>query len=616
MTDSKNSASQPTALPTAIPLIIGVTGHRDLVPEDLPRLKELVREVFQGLRVKHKDTPLVLLSPLVEGADQLVAEVALEQGVNAQLVAVLCWPVEFEPDKSPRGGSLTRFQELLSCADKVVSMPLDEDGRTLAASEWKVFAEQRYELVGKYIARHSQLLIAIWDGDEREASGTARVVKWQRSGAPAPFAIQLGQLDIVEGSPICHIVTRRTAKPAAASSNSTAPLSVRYLYPESAEHSAEEEINRVWSNIDRFNRDVADVRRHSPDRIATSRSWVLPVKPDDIASHLPRALRELFEFYALADSAALTFQNRIAPRVKSLFIAGPLALVCLEVYAHFWNHWLMLLGYLVTLGWGYWQFARTRRADLEGRYLDYRALAEALRVQFFWRWTGLTDCAADHYLRHLRGELGWVRQASRNCFLLTAGTRQHSSGSRDRQGVDSRVEATPLPDGRGSESHTFSITGMKPGSEESLNGVLKYWVEDQFEYFKKTAPKKEHQEQRCERIAKWSFRAALAIAAVELVYHLKTDHASHTLILLTFFGLVLATLVEEIAEYHTFGILARQYEWMKNLFATAQTKLTTHIANRDTKQAQSLLHEVGLEALNENADWLVQRRRKPVVLPK
>jgi hypothetical protein len=26
--------------------------------------------------------------------------------------------------------------------------------------------------------------------------------------------------------------------------------------------------------------------------------------------------------------------------------------------------------------------------------------------------------------------------------------------------------------------------------------------------------------------------------------------------------------------------------------------------------------DLGLEALNENADWLVQRRRKPVVLPK
>ncbi|MBC8113988.1 MAG: hypothetical protein H7062_06400, partial [Candidatus Saccharimonas sp.] len=96
----------------------------------------------------------------------------------------------------------------------------------------------------------------------------------------------------------------------------------------------------------------------------------------------------------------------------------------------------------------------------------------------------------------------------------------------------------------------------------------------------------------------------------------KTDHANHLLIVLTFFGLVAAALAEEIADYHTFGILARQYEWMKNLFTTAAQKLESLIAARNVTKSQALIHDLGLEALNENADWLVQRRRKPVVLPK
>ena len=59
-----------------------------------------------------------------------------------------------------------------------------------------------------------------------------------------------------------------------------------------------------------------------------------------------------------------------------------------------------------------------------------------------------------------------------------------------------------------------------------------------------------------------------------------------------------------------------QYEWMSHLFTTAAKKLETLIAAKSIERSQALIHDLGLEALNENADWLVQRRRKPVVLPK
>ena len=585
MADSEISTSSLNALPNAIPLIVGVTGHRDLVAEDIPRLKELVREVFRSLKTKYPHTPLVLLSPLVAGADQLVAEVALEEGVRAQLVAVLCWPVEFAADKLPRGGGLARFQELLAQAGKIVAMPLNDEGRSLAVADWATFAERQYELVGKYIARHSQLLIALWDGDALESSGTARVVQWQQDGAPAPFAASLGELDVVEGAPICHIPVRRASR---TRKTETQGGCASYMYPKSSNGSAEEEVHRAWSNIDGFNRDIAELQRQAPQTIATSRSWVLP---EETAARLTPALRELFEFYALADAAALSFQGRIKPLARRLFFIGPLALVCLEVYAHLWSHWLALAGYLVLLASGYAMFAKARRSEWEDRHLDDRALAEALRVQFFWRWAGLTDCAAEHYLRHLRGELGWIRQASRTCFLLTGDTRAPHS-------------VPPRPN------------IIEPGSVESLNGVLTHWVRDQAKFFTKKTPHNEDQEEICERITKWSFRAALAIAVVELAVHWKTGHANHVLIVLTFFGLVAAALAEEIADYHTFGILARQYEWMKNLFTTAAHKLESLIAAKNVAKSQALIHDLGLEALNENADWLVQRRRKPVALPK
>ena len=70
-----------------LPLVIGVTGHRDLRVQDIPELEAAVRNVLAELHAMCPKTPLVLLSPLAEGADRLVARVALADG--ATLVAPL-----------------------------------------------------------------------------------------------------------------------------------------------------------------------------------------------------------------------------------------------------------------------------------------------------------------------------------------------------------------------------------------------------------------------------------------------------------------------------------------------------------------------------------------------
>jgi hypothetical protein len=64
-----------------IPIVVGVTGHRDLRPEDRPGLEEAVRSVFTILEREYPSSPLLLLSALAEGADRLAARVALDRGI-------------------------------------------------------------------------------------------------------------------------------------------------------------------------------------------------------------------------------------------------------------------------------------------------------------------------------------------------------------------------------------------------------------------------------------------------------------------------------------------------------------------------------------------------------
>src|SRR5712671_4449995 len=69
--------------PRYVPLVIGVVGHRKLRHDgdEIAKLESSVRAVLQGLKDRHRATPLVLLSSLAEGADRLAARVALELGM-------------------------------------------------------------------------------------------------------------------------------------------------------------------------------------------------------------------------------------------------------------------------------------------------------------------------------------------------------------------------------------------------------------------------------------------------------------------------------------------------------------------------------------------------------
>ena len=63
-------------------LTIGVTGHRDLVADEIPALKERVRDFFLQLRTSFPGLELQLINPLAEGSDRLVADVARELGIG------------------------------------------------------------------------------------------------------------------------------------------------------------------------------------------------------------------------------------------------------------------------------------------------------------------------------------------------------------------------------------------------------------------------------------------------------------------------------------------------------------------------------------------------------
>ncbi|MGE3316136.1 MAG: hypothetical protein AB7O26_13555 [Planctomycetaceae bacterium] len=565
-----------------IPLIIGVAGHRNLCPDDVAALKERVREVFRELRQKLPNTPLVVLSPLNEGADRLVADVALEPESGASLIAVLPWPEEICPEGRCRSGERAEFEHLLSRASDIISVPLNEDENVqpegLSESEEQRRAQYRY--VGKMIARHSQLLIALWDGREAEQSATWRVIQWQRNGVTAPYAARIGELDDAEPGPIYHIVTPR--------SGSTRPadaLALKLLIPQSPDGEVMKKaaILNVWERIDRFNQVSTEIAHRSGEAVQRNKGYVAD---EAVAARLPTPLKVLLDYFALADTASQEYQNRTRRTVIWLFVLAFASVISLEVYAHFVPIRPVLLLHLLLLGAGFAWYVLAQSREIQGRYLDYRAFAEALRVQLFWRWAGLSDSAADHYLRHFRGELDWIRTAARTCFLM--------SGCHDGKARPATASADMLA---------------------AMHDVRIRWIEDQMNFFTKNGRRDEESERKFDKAALWSFIAAILFAVVQLML----SELNHLVILLLFASLVVAAMLEDYADYRAFAVQSRMYHWMAHLYRRANDRLRellesgAAVTEKEMSTSQALIWELGKEALAENADWVVQHRQRPPV---
>lgn len=102
------------------------------------------------------------LTSLAVGADQLFAEVLLEKRVPFDAV-IPCARYE-EAFEAP---SLVSFENLLSKASSRVVLP------------YPFPSEEAFWNAGKYIVDHSDLVVAVWDGEAaRGLGGTADVVQY------------------------------------------------------------------------------------------------------------------------------------------------------------------------------------------------------------------------------------------------------------------------------------------------------------------------------------------------------------------------------------------------------------------------------------------------------
>ncbi|MBV8638480.1 MAG: hypothetical protein JO322_10365 [Candidatus Eremiobacteraeota bacterium] len=337
----------------AIPLLVGVTGHRDVAEPHVDAARDLVTQRLQQLARDYPHTPIVVLSPLAEGADRIVAEAAL--ALHLELVVPL--PVSLEQYRrdftAPE--SLEAFDALLAQAKASFVVPTPSG---------PVGEDERYTELGAFIARTSDLLIALWDGmPSRGAGGTADVVDAR----------------IANTEPIDWIIVSRNG-----SANVEQHISHSHHMPEPS----------TWSRVDEFNRDAA---RDFPSQ--------------------PRP-----SLFAIADELAMRFhaeQNRALDCTFACIAAAVFAIEGYELDVSLgpgtgMPSIVFLIANVISFAAAFFVVAYARSKRFESKSQDYRALSEALRIQRFWNALDLGGDLGALYERKHEVELEWVRKALRS----------------------------------------------------------------------------------------------------------------------------------------------------------------------------------------------------------
>jgi hypothetical protein len=260
-----------------LPLIFGVSGHRDLLIADVPQLREELLQIFARFRAAYPHTPFRLFTPLAEGADRLAAGVALASQIGL-FVPLPMEQQEYERDFTT-AESLAEFRALLAMAESHWEIPIATNPVTESRT-------RRYAEVGNFIARRSHVLILLWDGgDNRKVGGTAWVKKrrdYWVNAASDPFRgiVPLGY------GPTIQVVTPRASgclpRPRPATIGDLPPSAAEFAVTLSKHPSNKRGGNRqkrpplyqflFWA-INRFNADIRGSRaarnrrkRHSATR--------------------------------------------------------------------------------------------------------------------------------------------------------------------------------------------------------------------------------------------------------------------------------------------------------------------------------------------------------------
>lgn len=636
------------------PIIIGISGHRLIDPEGASSVRSSLMDALKRLQDR-LDGNLYVATGLAEGADQLAAEVAAELKI-AHIAVLPMRLADFEATLSTDDAKTSLRRHWQASALRMELAPIPAEPCDTAADPDKL----QYEQLGAVLSRFSHLLIALWDGvpwprgddatQQSKRGGTAHVIEMHSQGErmAAGFGRSLlfsgasSLLDMVSGGPVLHIMTPRPGedhppRPAGSWSLLGAPALrdrdsiINEVLGDARDEKSPSATSQYFKEILHLNERERSFNEHYVAILQKQVSYL----GIDRAAETDPDLDFLRRRQAAADTAAQFYQHKLlgdAPTTMTAFqrirhwvdslirqrrlarvgvVFGyatwlMVSVVCFELFAHVLHEHVWLLAIqLGILGGAFW-FHRglVKERKWQNRFQDYRAVAEAMRVQVFWALGGIPSAVSDQYLRKQRDEMSWISFALRGPALWAIAVGLKHAGKPERDLID------------------------------------RAWLSDQRNYFAGPdgtagkAMQNHHAHKRNQRLRNvlvgiaffltfvlitplllqlWQFVSGAPLHCLEGWNEwLACEHVHGSFVTAIVLLLALGATVHLVSEKFAFEAHALAYSAMGKLFAQAIDVAQGSECSTDDAAYQTLLRELGREALAENSDWLEDHRRREV----
>jgi len=331
---------------------------------------------------------------------------------------------------------------------------------------------------------------------------------------------------------------------------------------------------RVFERMAEFNRDVLRHRKQ-----IRAQAWSL--LPADTPQAVAPVLKTVDTMFMAADWLAVHFQVRVMRALRTIYTLAALMGLAFIAYTDFDGLDVMAYLFLAFFLGGLLVYRLADRRAWHRKYLDYRALAEGLRVQCYWVSAGVTSgrnskFAHDNFLQKQDAELGWIRNVMR---------------------------------------YTGRLSDALPPSREGLGFAAREWVGErsgngQLAYYERKAKER----RKLSRITGiigatclWS-GIAVTLLLIMLGGNISAELKSLFIVLMGVLPLV-AAVREAYAQKRAEKELIKQYLFMAKIFRNAHRRL--HDASSDQVRRQ-VLKALGDAALEEHSQWLLMHRERPL----
>jgi hypothetical protein len=559
----------------ALPLVIAVTGHRDLLASETPGIRKRVNKLLTQLSTRYPERPISVMSPLAAGADILVAEEALKLGLD--LVVPLPMPRDLYLDDFETDEMRERFNSLFQQASETFELPLAPGVSLDAIKSRGTERNRQYAQLGVFLCAHCHVLLALWDGKyTSELGGTSQVVQFHHDDVMPGYTtttIASQQLLVDDESDLVyHIVCSRSREQGEPHSDFQ-PLESAW-FTKDREKPRSQELPKQHQLIFERSSEFSIDAIHFAKQIEAEKYPLLDKADEDSLSSGLGAINHIF---CIADWLSIHYQKRMLFALRATHIFAFLMGLMFILYSDLktWQYFMMafLVFFLMAAGTQY----TSKRGAWHRKYLDYRALAEGLRVQYYWAAAGITNeneskFTHDNFLQMQDPELGWIRNVMR-----VAGTR---------------CDAAPFTEPRG------------------LAYVLREWIGDrnggQLGYFRTKVSDRISKNRLTERLALLSLLTSAIVVTIIILLGESMSDALRDPLMVAMGAMLLLVAIRQGYAYSTAEKeLIKQYEFMLRIFYNARRRLDH--AETDSERRQ-IVRALGGSALDEHAEWILMHR--------